>query len=101
MYRVLLSGRAIADLNRMYYYIAKAGFPENALTFTDRVTNFCQTLCTFPHRGVRRFDLQSGLRIVSFNGQAIVAFQVREAPKEVLVLRILRKGQNLEKYLKR
>jgi len=84
----------------MYYDIASAGFPDNALAFTIRVTDFCHTLDTFPQRGTPRFKIRPGLRVVSYKDQVTIAFQIREAAKEVFILRILRKGQSLEKAFK-
>ncbi len=49
----------------------------------------------FPERGTRRDDIRPGLRILGFERRATIVFQV--AKREVVIVRILYGGRNLER----
>ena len=85
------------DLIRAYRYIALQGFPENAARLTSALADFCSGLYIFPNRGTLREDLRLGLRVLGYKDQAIIAFAVDEIRATVTILRILRRGQSIER----
>ena len=97
MFAVELTPQAYADLDDMYLYIADRGFPDNALAFTDRVFDFCQQLAIAPHRGRAYFENKPGLRVLAFRDQANICFTVEQPQRKVIVLRILGRGESIER----
>jgi toxin ParE1/3/4 len=51
------------QLVALYRYIAEAGSPDIAERYTSAIVTYCETLETFPHRGVLRDDIRPGLRV--------------------------------------
>lgn len=99
MYRIILSVQSNRDLDNIYLYIARAGFPDNAKGFVDDIVTFCHTLEAFPNRGVLHPDLGKGLRVLGFHEQVTIVFRVNEKQKRVNISRILYGKQSLWKAL--
>ena len=98
-YRVKFQPLAEADLFELYRYIAKEASHGIAGAFVDRIEAACMALQTFPQRGTRRDDIRRGLRTMGFERRATIVFQVKRA--EVLIVRILYGGRNLDRILRR
>jgi plasmid stabilization system protein ParE len=98
---VIFSPESESDLERIYLSIAYAGFPSNAAGFTKRIVEFCTSMTTFPKRGQSHDDISRGLRSVGYDKQVNIIFRVSESPREVLIVRILNKGESLERALTR
>jgi toxin ParE1/3/4 len=97
--RISFRPRARADLISLYdYIVAEAGL-DVAGTYIERIEAACLSLATFPERGRRRDDIRPGLRIVGFERRASIMYQVLN--REVVIVRILYGGQDLESILKR
>jgi plasmid stabilization system protein ParE len=45
---ILFTEKANRDLDEITHYIADQGYPETALSYTDRIYAFCKTLSDFP-----------------------------------------------------
>ncbi len=88
---VLFSERAIQDLEEINDYIAERGYPETALTYTNRIFDFCQTLSDFPlkhkicqRKGYKRFNY----RCAVFEKTYIVAYRV-EKNQTLMIKRVI------------
>jgi toxin ParE1/3/4 len=75
-YRVVFRQEALEDLEELYEFIADAGSPENAASFTESIVSFCESFADFAHRGTSRDDLRPGLRTVGFRKRVVIAFAV-------------------------
>ena len=75
-YTVVFTPEAKAQLAALYRYIAAAASPELAARYTDALVTQCEGLQTFPHRGITRDDIRSGLRITHYRKRAVIAFDV-------------------------
>lgn len=53
-----------------------------------------------PHRGTRRDDLRTGLRIIPFKKRTAIAFEVDEKRRVVTILRVFYGGQNYEAVMR-
>lgn len=60
----------------LYGYIAEAASANIAARYTEAIVNYCESLCTFPHRGTMRDDVRPGLRITNYKKRAVIAFEV-------------------------
>ncbi|MBL8380655.1 MAG: type II toxin-antitoxin system RelE/ParE family toxin [Burkholderiales bacterium] len=67
----------------MYEYFATHGSPVGAAHYTEAIVEYCEGLSSFPHRGTRRDDIRSGLRIVKYRGRAVIAFEVDDNTSRV------------------
>jgi toxin ParE1/3/4 len=101
MRRVKVSFRpqAEVDLVNLYNYIAAESGLDVAGGYIDRIEAACLSLSSFPERGRKRNDIRPGLRILGFERRASLVFQIRKA--EVVIVRILYGGQDLERILRR
>ncbi|KOC88044.1 type II toxin-antitoxin system RelE/ParE family toxin [Winslowiella iniecta] len=93
-YKVVFASEAEEQLAELYRYIAKAATPETALGYTESVIGYCESLERFPHRGNRRDDILTGLRVTNYRKRTIIAFMVRD--KTVSILGIWHGGQDYE-----
>jgi len=93
-YTVVFSPEAEAQLLELYSYIADRASAEIAARFTDGIVAYCESLATFPLRGVRRDDIRPGLRITNFRKRVAIAFDVEG--ERVSILGIFYGGRNYE-----
>ena len=100
MHRVVFSYRANLDFDKIFFDIAQRGFPENAERFVDAIYFFCLGLRLGPHRGTKRPAVGRGVRTVGYKGRITIVFKVGTEEETVTILRILRRGQSLEKVFK-
>ncbi len=56
-YRVIFSPEAEEQFATLYGYIASATSPDIATRYTKAIVSYCESLCTFPHRGTMRDDV--------------------------------------------
>ena len=73
-YKVQFAPEALDQLDAIEDFIAQAGPPLAAARYVDAIIVYCESLTTFPHRGIRRDDLLHGLRITNYRGTAVIAF---------------------------
>jgi len=71
---VVFSPEALDQLVELYNYIAAAASPQVAQSYTDAVVTYCESLQTFPQRGIRRDDVRSALRVTNYQSRTIIAF---------------------------
>ncbi|MGN6653379.1 type II toxin-antitoxin system RelE/ParE family toxin [Trinickia sp.] len=65
-------GRACGTLG----YIAAEASPGIALSYTEAIVSYWESLRTFPYRGHRRDDIRPGLRITNYKKRAVIAVAV-------------------------
>jgi toxin ParE1/3/4 len=91
-YRVVFSPAAEEQLAALYRYIAGAASPEIAARYTEAIVSYCESLCTFPHRGTMRDDVRPGLRITNYKKRAVIAFDVDA--EQVSIIGVFYGGQD-------
>ncbi len=96
-YRVVFSPEAEEHLDQLYRYIAEAADPTVAARYVDAVIGYCEGLAEFPLRGRARDDIRPGLRTLSYQKRAVVAFAVRA--DTVVVLGVFHGGRDYEAIL--
>ena len=96
-FAVVFSPEAEAQLVELYSYIAAKASPEIAADFTEEIVAYCESLSTFPLRGVLSDDVRPGLRITNFRRRVAIAFYV--VGDRLTILGIFNGGQNYEAIL--
>lgn len=89
---VEISDDAVADLNALYDWIADKAGPACALSYIDRLEEYCRGFDIASERGQQRDDIRTGLRVVGFERRITVAFTVEES--RVIILRIFYGGRD-------
>ncbi|MBN9698648.1 MAG: type II toxin-antitoxin system RelE/ParE family toxin [Zoogloea sp.] len=75
-FRVVFSPEAEEQLAALYRYIAAAASPDIAARYTEAILGYCESLKTFPNRGILRDDIRPGLRITHYRKRTVIAFDV-------------------------
>ncbi|MCL1860351.1 MAG: type II toxin-antitoxin system RelE/ParE family toxin [Proteobacteria bacterium] len=96
-YRVVFSPEAEEQIAALYRYIAAAASPDIAARYTDAIVTYCESLCTFPHRGAPRDDVRPGLRITHYKKRTVIAFDI--AADLVSIIGVFYGGQDYETIL--
>lgn len=96
-YSVVFSPEAQEQLAALYLYIAEGVSPDIAAGYTDAIISYCESLCTFPHRGTMRDDVRPGLRITNYKKRAVIAFDVDT--ELVSIIGVFYGGQDYEAIL--
>ncbi len=98
-YIVVFAPEALDQLDALEDFIANAGSPVVAARYVDTVIAYCESLATFPQRGIQRDDLMPGLRITNYRGSAVIAFMVDAQAAMVPILGVFYGGQDYETAL--
>jgi toxin ParE1/3/4 len=93
-HRVVLSERALQQLDSIFRYIEAAANVQTAADFVDLIVAHCEGFDKFPLRGSKRDEVRPGLRIVGFRKRVTIAFHVTETT--VNILGIFYGGQDVE-----
>jgi len=96
-YRVVFRQEALEDLEELYDFIADAGSPENAASFTESIVSFCESFADFAQRGTARDDLRPGLRTVGYRKRVVIAFAIIN--ETVAIIGIFYGGRDHEQLL--
>lgn len=89
-----VAARAAADLDEIWYYVAKESSVEIAGRLIDSVTNRFLLLSTHPHLGrSREDDFGAGLRSFPV-GEYVIVYCVEKA--DVLILRVAHGSRDIE-----
>jgi toxin ParE1/3/4 len=79
VYEVIFSPSAQSHLINLFHYIKEASASGVvASNYIDAVVDYCEGFRSFPHRGSKREDLRSGLRIVNYRKTCVIAIKVAE-----------------------
>ena len=97
-YRVIFAPEAVEQLAALYNHIADAA-ADIANKYVDGIISYCESLHTFPIRGVLREDVRPGLRITNYKKRTVVAFEVDEQAAQVAILGLFYGGQDYEAIL--
>ena len=87
------------QLAALYNHIADAAAADIANKYVDGIISYCESLHTFPIRGVLREDVRPGLRITNYKKRTVVAFEVDEQAAQVAILGLFYGGQDYEAIL--
>lgn len=98
-YTVRFAPQALAQLDAIETYIAHAGSPRTAARYVDAIVAYCESLTTFPQRGIQRDDLLPGLRITNYRHNAVIAFMVEPDIEAVSIIGVFYGGQDYESVL--
>ena len=90
----MFAPEAREDLIALYGWIAAKAGPDSAMSYIERIEDFCNRFDFASERGQRRDDIRPGLRIVGFEKRLTVAFVVSDAT--ATILRVFYGGQNWE-----
>jgi toxin ParE1/3/4 len=90
---ILFAPAALEDLESIFLYVAEAAGLDVAESYQSRIRIACLALADFPGRGPPRDDLAAGLRTITFERRALIAYMVRG--NSVRILRILHGGRDL------
>lgn len=96
-WQVVFSPEAQQQLVELYHYIADAASPGVAAGYVDAIVDYCESLSTFPLRGIQRDDVRPGLRITHYKKRAVIAFTAEAG--QVAILGVFYGGQNYEARL--
>lgn len=74
--KVVLSPDALADLSRLYDWIADQASPAVALAYIERLESYVMGFEVASERGTRHDHIRQGLRTTGFERRLTVAFEV-------------------------
>lgn len=95
--RVIFTPESRRQLADLFHYISGQGNPDTAARYVDEIIGYCESLCTFPHRGVMRYDIRPGLRMTHYKKRTMIAFHVDESA--VSIIGIFYGGQDYQSLL--
>ena len=98
-YRVIFTPEAEDQLLALYDYIADAASPDIVARYVEAMISHCESLHTFPIRGVSRDDVRPGLRITNYKKRAVIAFEVDTEAEQVSIIGLFYGGQDYETIL--
>jgi plasmid stabilization system protein ParE len=99
MYHVVFSPEAEEQLVALYGFIAEAASPDIAASYAEAIVQCCESLSTFPLRGIARDDVRPGLRITNYKKRTVIAFEVDREAGQVSILGLFYGGQDYETLL--
>jgi plasmid stabilization system protein ParE len=97
-YHIVFTPEAEDELAALYGYIAAEASPGIALSYTEAIVSYCESLRTFPYRGHRRDDIRPGLRITNYKKRTVIAFAVEA--ELVAIIGVFYGGQDYEAILR-
>jgi toxin ParE1/3/4 len=92
--QVVYAPEAEAQLLALFFQIAAASSGEIAARYTGAILEQCESLSTFPMRGVKRDDIRPGLRVFGFRRRVSIVFEVED--HAVTILGTFYGGQDFE-----
>ncbi|MEO1190536.1 MAG: type II toxin-antitoxin system RelE/ParE family toxin [Pseudomonadota bacterium] len=95
--RIVFSARAQRDLHQLKACIARESYASRAKSYFDRLLNTCESLSTFPRRGMAHDDVLPGLRTIVFEGRTIIAYSV--SGDTIRIQAVFHGGQNWKERL--
>lgn len=95
-YDVVFAPEAADQLDELYVYIAAQASPTTAERYTGAIVSYCESLSTFPHRGVTRDDIRPGLRITNYKGRTVIAFAVDDVVRQISIIGVFYGGRDYE-----
>ena len=99
-YTVDIDARAIEDLARLRDHIAAARGRPFADRYIARIFDHFSGFEIAPFRGLKRDDIQPGLRVVGWRRTLTIGFRVDETKRTVLIGAVLYRGRNVDAVLR-
>lgn len=96
-YTVIFTPEAQEQILELYRYIAITNSPGIAERYTSAIVTYCESLQTFPERGIPRHDIRPDLRITNYKKRTIIAFSVSN--DSIAIIGIFHGGQDYEATL--
>ena len=96
-YTVVFTPEAEEQLAAIYRYIAAKASPETAERYTSAIVSYCEGMQFTPHRGTRRDEIRSGLRITNYKKRSVIAFAVDA--EQLSIIGVFYGGQDYETAL--
>ncbi|MCJ2096478.1 type II toxin-antitoxin system RelE/ParE family toxin [Methylobacterium sp. J-072] len=97
---VVFRAEAEFDLLQIYRWVYVASRdPDVADRFLDRLVSRCERIGDAPHGGRPRDDLEPGLRTVSFERSAVIAYRIDG--DRVEIVNVFYGGRNFEALFER
>ncbi|WP_291824832.1 type II toxin-antitoxin system RelE/ParE family toxin [Bosea sp. (in: a-proteobacteria)] len=97
-FEIIVRPAAQQDLKEIYDWIADHASEATAIRFIRRIQSGYASLSDYPQRGTRREGLMTGLRTFGIDRRVTVAFRIDG--QEVVILRILYGGRDLERAVR-
>jgi toxin ParE1/3/4 len=94
-HRIEYRPAARLDLAEIYDWVAGRADPRTAIEYLMRIRQTCEKLAYFPDRGTPRDDIRTGLRTISFERRAVIAFMIQ--PEAVWIIRVLHGGRDVNR----
>ena len=91
-HKLVYLAEAKADLESIYDWIADQADPHSAFAYVSRIEAACEKLTSFPNRGTPRDEIVPGLRTMTFERRAVIAYRCDAGT--VLVVAILHHGRD-------
>lgn len=98
-YTARFSPEAQAQIDTLEDLIAIASSPVTAARYIDALVAYCQSLGTFPQRGLRRDDFMPNLRITNYRRHAVIASLVDTDVETVSNIGVFYRGQDYDAAL--
>jgi plasmid stabilization system protein ParE len=98
-YTVRFSLEAQDQLDELESFISMRSSAVVAADYVDAIVAYCESLETFPERGIRRDDLMDGLRITNFRHRVVIAFLVDVQLQTVSIVGVFYGGRDYEALL--
>ncbi len=92
-YKVNFHPRAEKDLFNLYNYISDNSGPDRATAFLREIQSYCLGFSTFPHRGIIRDDIATGVRVVGFKRIGSIVFTVID--DSVIIIGLFYRGRRI------
>lgn len=73
---VAFTDEAMVHLRSIDRYLTRRFYSASAKRYIERLAAECQSLGEAPHRGRRRDDLATGIRVIGFGRSASIYFKV-------------------------
>jgi toxin ParE1/3/4 len=96
--RIIYSSESRQDIDRIFLWIARKASAATAFRYINKLQDKVETFQHASERGVRRDDLEPGLRVAALADRTVMAFKVVD--DKVLVGRIFYGGQDWEAALR-
>lgn len=98
-FAVVFAPEALDQLDALEDFIANSSSSVVASRYIDAIVAYCESLATFPLRGLRRDDLMPGLRVTNYRRSAVIAFIANTDTETVWILGVFYGGQDYSTVL--
>ncbi|MEA3126838.1 MAG: hypothetical protein QOD67_3857 [Caballeronia sp.] len=94
IFGVKFAPEALEQLDSLEQYIVEAASSTVEAGYIDAIVSYCESLQSFPQRGIQRDDTRPGLRITNYRGRTVIAFAMEE--DQLYIIGLFYGGQDYE-----